>query len=201
MIDYRALVGASLKEPKSAARTVLNMNVPDMALWQALSLMAILTTLLVAGLLQLVPVQDDDMGAVLESSVLFSSPFTAALLQWGQAVILVFVLHWVGRMFGGTAERRDVLAVMAWFQAVSFLLILGLVVIGMIIPLLSGLASLIFICWWIYAFICFIDVAHNFNAPWKTAGVLLAALIGFLIGTSLVLSLVGGLIFGIAGAP
>ncbi len=195
----KPLLLSALREPRVAARTVLDMRLPDQALWMALSLVAILTTLFVAGLLQIAPIPQNEFGQLLETTVLYRAPLVAALIQWGQAVFFVFVLHWVGVIFGGQGARRDVLAVMTLLQVASFSMLLVLTLVGMALPILSGFAMLIFVCWWIYAFVSFVDVAHDFNAPLKTAGVLIAAFIGFVIGTSLILSLVGGLILGVRG--
>ncbi|MEP6066764.1 MAG: YIP1 family protein, partial [Paracoccaceae bacterium] len=110
-----------------------------------------------------------------------------------------FVVHWIGRIFGGTGSRANVLALVAWLHFVALILVIFLVLLGSLIPMLSAFGLLMFIGWWLWSFVTFVDVAHALQSMFKAAGVLVVSFVGFLFGVSFVVSLLGGLIYGIAG--
>ncbi len=195
----KPLIITSVRDPRNAARTILAMNLPDKTLWQALTLVSILSTLIVSGMMRMTHIPQNEFGQILLESPVYASPLAAAVMQWGQSVISVFVIHWVGRIFGGTGTRGAVLALVAWLHFVSLLLVILLVLIGSLVPVLSAFGLLMFVGWWLWSLTVFVDEAHSFQSVLKSAGVLLVSFVGFLFGVSFVVSLVGGLIFGIAG--
>ena len=198
-VRLKPLIGMSLRDPRLAGETILNLRLPDQVLWQALTLVSVLSTLIVSGMMRLTPIPENEFGLVLINSPIYASPLLAAVMQWGQSVISIFVLHWVGRIFGGTGARSDVLALVAWLHFVSLVLVILLVLVGSAVPMLSAFGLLMFIGWWLWSFATYVDVAHAFQSMFKAIGVLLVSLAGFLFGVSFVVSLLGGLIFGIAG--
>ncbi|MEP1537816.1 MAG: Yip1 family protein [Paracoccaceae bacterium] len=198
-IRLKSLIALSIRDPRLAGETILSMRLPDPILWQALTFVSVISTLIVAGMMRLSPIPDNEFGLILIKSPIYSSPLLAAVMQWGQSVISIFVVHWIGRIFGGTGSRANVLALVAWLHFVALILVIFLVLLGSLIPMLSAFGLLMFIGWWLWSFVTFVDVAHALQSMFKAAGVLVVSFVGFLFGVSFVVSLLGGLIYGIAG--
>lgn len=194
---FKSLFMTTLTDPAEAGRQVIALGLPAQALWMALSLIAVLVSLIFSGLMQAAPVPEDEVGNVLRTSPAYGAPLIFALLQWGRAVLSVFVLYWVGRVFGGRGRLVDVLAVLTWLQAVSFALVAGLFLLGMVVPMLSTIILLVMVVWWIWAAVSLLDVAHGFGSKIKAAGVLIAAILGITIGLWMFLSIVSAVFMGV----
>ena len=189
----------TLRDPREAAGMIVAMRLPSQALWLALSLVSVLTSIIFSALLHAAPMPQDEIGQLLESSPGYNSPLIFAMLQWGRAVLSIFVLYWVGKAFGGLGELVDVLAVMTWLQVVTFVLVGVLFVLGVVLPMLSSLGMLVVFGWWLWAVVCFLDVAHRFESGVKAFFVLLFSIFGVLIGLSLFLGVIGGIVVGTSG--
>lgn len=199
-VALKPLFRLSLVSPREAASQVVAMGLPANALWIALSLVSVLSALMMSSLLQLVPLTDEPMAQLLGESPARNSPMIFAILQWGRAVLTVFVLHWVGRALGGQGSLQDVLGVITWLQAMTFALIAILMVVGMIIPILSSLGFLVFVGWYLWSVVTYIDEAHEFDNPFKAIGVLIVSIMGVLLGMSVFMALLGGIFLsGVAG--
>lgn len=194
--DWKALFVLTLKAPRDGAQQVLSLNVPAQALWMALSLVSIVTSMIFAGLLQLAPMPQDEMGDLVRTMPAYDAPLIFALLQWARAVVTVFVLFWVGRVFGGTGQLGDVLAIVTWLQAVTFALMLGIVVLGALVPFVSSLLILVMVVWWVWAVVSSLDVAHGFESMVKAAAVLIVSVVGVTIGLSIFIGVVASVFVG-----
>jgi hypothetical protein len=194
--DWKALFFLTLKTPKEAARHILALGLPSQALWMALSLVSVVTSMIFSGLLQAAPMPADEMGELIRGTPAYDAPLVFALLQWARAVVSVFVLYWVGTVFGGQGRLVDVLAIMAWLQAVTFGLMLGIVVLGALMPFVSSLLVLTMAVWWFWAVISALDVVHGFDNMVKAAAVLIASVIGATIGLSIFLGVVASVFVG-----
>lgn len=172
----------SLQTPRLAAERILGLGLTSQALWMALSLVSVVTSLVMSMFLQAVPLPNDEMGRILASSPGMDSPLILAILQWGRIVLSVFVFFWIGRLLGGTGELTDVLAVVTWLQVMSFTLMTGITLLGIALPILSPIAMLIFICWWLFSLVTYVDVAHGFANMMKATGVIVISVIGVLVG-------------------
>ncbi|WP_306150954.1 Yip1 family protein [Roseovarius sp. MMSF_3281] len=194
--DWKALFFVTLKTPKEAARHLLALDLPAQALWMALTLVSVVTSMVFAGLLQMAPMPAADMGELIRGTPAYDAPLIFALLQWARAVVSVFVLYWVGTVFGGQGRLSDVLAVMAWLQAVTFALMLGIAVLGVLMPFVSSLLILAMAVWWVWAVISALDVAHEFDSMVKSAAVLIVSIVGATVGLSIFLGVVASVFVG-----
>ncbi|MCZ7677193.1 MAG: hypothetical protein M5U35_16930 [Roseovarius sp.] len=116
-------------------------GLPLQGLWLALMLMAVLLSLLVSGVFHLAPMPPGEIGDLLRLSPAYHSPLVFAVINWGQALISIFVLHWIGHLFGGQGALADMLAVMIWLQFVSLVLAAGLFVAGLVLPVAAGVLT------------------------------------------------------------
>ncbi|WP_135505589.1 Yip1 family protein [Roseovarius aestuariivivens] len=196
---FKPLFVLTLKNPRAAARLVLQMDLPPQALWMALSLVSVLTSLMFAGILQIVELPNTEMGEMARNSPGYSSPLVFALMQWGRAVLSVFVLNWVGQSLGGKGRLKDVLAVITWLQIVGLCVIVALTVVGVILPFVTTLGMFAFFVWWIWAVVGFLDEAHELNSPIKAFGVLAMSVLGVLIGLSIIMGVILSLFVGLTG--
>jgi len=196
----KPLLLTTIRDPRGGAAQVLAMKLPAQALWIALTLVSVVTSGVVAALVQAAPMPPGDLGRLLETSPVYSSPLIFAVMQWGRAVLSVFMLFWVGRALGGRGDVTDVLAVFTLLQLVSFVLVAGFTILGLIIPILASLGLLLFLVWWIWAFSNALDVAHGFDSPLKAFGVIVVSVFGVLIGLSVFMGVIGGVAGGITGA-
>lgn len=190
----------TLQNPREAAGQVLRAGVPTQALWIALSLVSVVSSLILAALLRAGPLPAGDLGELVAQSPAYNAPLIFAMMQWGRVVLSVFMLFWVGRMLSGQGELRDVLAVVTWLQVVSFVVVAGLSVLGLLIPILSSLGMLAFFLWWLWALACFVDMAHRFDSPLKAIGVLVVSIVGVILGLAIIMAVIGGILGGLVGA-
>ncbi|MEQ8897729.1 MAG: YIP1 family protein [Roseovarius sp.] len=190
---FRAMLRLTLTNPRQAGAHVIDMGFPMQGLWVALMLVSVLLSLLVSAVFHFTPVPPGEMGQLIEMSPAYHTPLLFALLNWAQALISVFVLHWVGRSFGGQGELADILAVMIWLQVVSLVLAVVLFLLGLILPLVGGLLMIAAFFWGLWATIALIAAANRFDSLLKAAGVCVATVVVFTIGMTILSALLGGL--------
>lgn len=191
----------SLKNPREAALGLVRLEMGTQTLWLVLSLVSVITSLVLSLLLQITPLPNGEMGEVLASAPGFENPLIMAVIQWGRIVLSVFVFYWVGRFLGGQGTLGDVLAVVTWLQLMSFALMVGITFLGFALPFLSPFALLIFICWWLFSLVTYVDVAHSFGNMLKATGVIVASIVGVLIGMTLFMGVIGGIfVSGVGGS-
>lgn len=196
---FKTLFVTTLTNPRQGGRDVVALNLPAQGLWIAVMLMAVILSLLVSGLFQIAPMPDDDLGQILRTSPAFHSPIIFAVLNWGQTVITVYVLHFVSRMVGGQGTVRDMLSVMIWLQVMSLVLALGSTLVSLIIPAIGALLMLVVLFWLLWAVVAFVDAASDFDSMFKALGVCIAGFLAFSFIMSVVASILGAT--GIIGAP
>ncbi len=195
---FPSLLRTALHDPRAAARVILDARLPETELWLMLVLGAILSVLPTHAYLAFGELPEGDYTNLMREAFPFP-PIVSAVLQWGQAAIGVIVVYWVGSAFGAAASRHDILAIFAVLQLISLVLIYAITAIGLVIPILTAFALLIFVCWWVYAVVLFVDEAYGFGSPFKTAFILVGALVATLICSSIALSLVGAILLGTLG--
>ena len=174
----------SVQDPAGAARQLMALNLDRGTLWLALFLMAVLNTLLHGLTNQLVPGPSPLPG-------LFDVPAVYFFFVGGGLVLIVLTIFWTGRAFGGQARMEDVMVVVVWLQFLRVMVQAAALVLLLTIPVLSMILVLAaaFVGLWIL--VHFVDQAHQFNSVGKSAGVLIAAFIGMVVGVSILLSLIG----------
>ena len=195
--DLKSLFGQTIRTPREAGERIINMGLPAQALWIALSLVSVVTSLVFAGLLQVGTLPDDQFGQIMSASPAYSAPLVFALMQWARAIVSVFVFYWVGRLMGGRNPLENVLAVLTLLQAVTFVIMVALLLTGLVLPFVTSLAILAAFIWWLWAITSLLDVAHGFDSAFKAAGVLIVSVLGVTVGMSIFFGAVGGLFMGV----
>ena len=193
----KALFRTTLTDPRQGGRDVIALNLPTQGLWIALMLMAVILSLLVSGLFYVSPIPDDDLGQMIRSSPAFQSPLLFALINWGQSVVTVYVLHFVSRMVGGEGEVRDMLSVMIWLQVKTLVLAETFSLVSLVIPAIGALCMLLAFFWGLWAIVAFVDAASDFDSMFRALGVCIAGFLAFSFLMTIVASLMSA--FGIGG--
>ncbi|MEM7734078.1 MAG: Yip1 family protein [Pseudomonadota bacterium] len=196
---FKSIFVTTLKDPRQGGRDVIGLGLPTQGLWIALMLMAVVLSLLVSGLFQISPIPDDELGQIIRNSPAFTSPIVFALINWGQSVVTVYVLHWVSRMVGGQGELRDMLSVMIWLQVMTLILAVSFTLVSLLIPEIGALGMLLAFFWGLWAIVAFVDAASDFDSMFKALGVCIAGFLVFSFVMTTVASLLAA--FGIGGAP
>jgi len=183
---FKDLALETLQTPRVAAERVMAMNLPRETLWMALVLMALLNTL-IGAVTQMVapPTENSPIPAMM------MTPMIYFVIVAGGLVLTVYALFWAGRALGGEAELGDMLSVLVWLQALRVCAQGIALVLLLVSPALAGLFVLSIGIIGLWILINFIQAAHRFPSPWQAAGVLLSAMVGLVLGLSLLLSLIG----------
>jgi hypothetical protein len=196
---FKSIFRTTLRDPRQGGKDVIALNWPVQGLWIALMLMAVLLSLLVSGLLHISPMPPDELGQLVRMSPAYHAPLLFAVINWGQSVITVFVLHWISQMVGGQGQLRDMLSVMIWLQIMTLAMALAFFTIAMLLPSVGGFFMLLAFFWGLWAMIALVDAASGFNSMFKALGVCIAALLVFSFGMTIFSALIGGLAIGGVG--
>ncbi len=197
-IAIKDLLRTMLTRPRDAARDVIALNLSTQVLWMALALISITMSAIVSGLFHMMPIPNEEAAQAVEAMLFYSAPLGFALLNLGNAVLSIFVLFWSGRVFGGTGDIRDILAVVVLFQATVLALLLAIAVTSLLLPLLSAFAFLGFAIWVLWVMVSIIDVAHRFENIGKAIAVFLLATIVIPFGLSVIIGIVAAPFIGVS---
>ncbi|MCR9157118.1 MAG: YIP1 family protein [Rhodobacteraceae bacterium] len=192
LAGFLRLAVNTVSAPRDVARLLLAMNLPTQALWLAFALVIVLNTLMFSASLMLVPA-DDMFGPVLANPTVFG-----AMLAVSVAALIVAVTL-CGRPLGGRAGYAQMAILVIWMQALRVLLQGLVAVVGPLSLFLSGILISAGSVLGIWIFVNFIDVAHETNSLLRAGLVLLLAVVGMMLGLSMIFSLLGVSTGGIPG--
>ncbi|MEO1541300.1 MAG: YIP1 family protein [Pseudomonadota bacterium] len=180
------LLGLTLVDPRAAARKVIALDYDAATLATIASLLivvaAMLSTLFSPGI---DPADESFMG------LLARNPLVVALLEIVVFVIVAIALWKAGGIFGGTGTFGEVLSVATWNQMISLVVQIFLILLILFIPPLVGPVFLLTFALRIYVFVVSLQVAHDFDNIFVTAGVILLSLMGVLFVAGIVAMVFG----------
>ena len=207
----KPLLGLALKNPRAEAQHVIAMNLPNQVLWIALTLTAVVTSLFASARLLAFPLSQAQIEILSQTpqgqqtiamyAIFAEMPMFFTMIVWGLSVTVVFMLYWVGKALQGQGSLSDVLGIFTLLQVVSFFISLCLFVVSLVIPPLAGLGSIMFFGWTLWAIVNLLDVAHKYENPFKSLGVLVAAVVGTFVGMSIIMTVIAAVTVGFIGAP
>lgn len=148
-----ALARQTVTDPIEGARAVMALRLPTPLRWMLLAA-AILVSVILLYSLPVLTGQAAEMPA----------PWVFAAGQFALNVVVVCLVAFVGRAFGGTGGFDDALLLMAWLQAVTVGFLLLQLVMIMVMPALNfvvTIASVIISMWMLTGFIC---ALHGFRS-------------------------------------
>lgn len=184
--DLLTLVRLTVADPVEGGRAVLALNPPVLLRWMLLAA-AILVSVVLIYLLPVLTGQAGDM----------PSPFAFAAGQGVLNGVVVALVAYAGRAFGGTGSFDDALLLMAWLQSVTVALLVLQLAVLVLIPALNlpvTLASIVISVWMLVGFVC---ALHGFQSRIMVlvGGVMVFTITAFVL--SLVLLFLG---FDLSGA-
>ncbi len=182
--DLIALGQLTLRDPRTAARTIIAQALPRDVLWTALALVAAINTGVIVVLLALSP-----PGVPLPDY--FNAPLALFVLLAGTSVVFVHAIYWGGLALGGKGALNDVLALVVWLLALRAVAQLGVMVLTLLLPLLALVASLVIAVWGIWIMLNFIAEALTLPSLMHAIAVLIIASVGLVLGLGLLLSFFG----------
>lgn len=177
------LLALTLRDPRSAMRSLHGLDLPVGLLPLGLALVAVGAALLLhLGLATgLLPAPVDPL-----SQSLFAAPLVTAGIQLVALVIAVLTIRSVGAMFGGRGSLEDSALAVIWLQVVLLVLqaaqFLSYLVLPPLAPLI-GLAAMAVFFWLLTAFVAEV---HGFTRP----GLVFLGIIGTFLLLALLLSIV-----------
>lgn len=192
LAGFLRLAVNTVTAPRDVARLLMAMNLPSQALWLAFALVIVLNTLMFSASLMLVAA-DDMFGPVLANPTVFG-----AMLAVSVAALIVAVTL-CGRPLGGRASYAQIAILVIWMQALRVLLQGAVAIVGPMSLFLSGVLISAGSVLGIWIFVNFIDVAHETGSLLRAGLVLLLAVVGMMLGLSLIFSLLGVSTGGIPG--
>ena len=164
----------------------LAMRFPRDALWTALALVAVLNVLLL-GVLQFVSPET----AATQDQIITVSPFGYLAIIGAFLTFMVFMLVHAGRMMGGDGTIEGTLTLLVWFQAVSLTLEGIQVLLVLVSPPIAAIFGLMSLGAIIWVFVNLVNVLHGLANLGKAIVVIFLALIGTVLGTGLVMGMMG----------
>lgn len=156
--DLFSLFRQSITAPRLAARRVIDMPVPQAAVWQAFVLSVVLSVLQSEVFARLLP------GA---GGLLFqmpNSPLASVIVGVVSLFAMVLATYYVGRLFKGEGSFDGALRINIWLQLAVVALNLIQLVLFLLIPpmsLIIGVASIIVMMWMLTNFVAEL---HGFRA-------------------------------------
>jgi hypothetical protein len=182
--DLPALAMDTLRDPRATAERLIALELGLPTLWTALSLGAVLNTMLFSVNMMMFP-------STFPLPGLFSNPILYAMAMAGGMVITMHLLTWVGGMMGGQGKLADVTVVLVWLQYMRLAAQALLLVMTMLVPALALMATLVVAFYSLWLLLNFLDVAHRLGSLGKSALVLVFSVVGITIGLSILIALIG----------
>lgn len=181
---WRDLAVLSLTDPSTAARQLLDMQVPRNILWMLLLLVTVCNTILftISDLLAPVPGPLSD---------LIGSPFIMLGMVAGGLILTVYSISLSGRLVGGTGTFYKVMVLIVWLQVLRLVVQATVLFLMMSIPLLSALLVIITAFVWLYLLVHFVNEAHEFGSLGRSTVVLIVSLVIPAVGIAMFFALFG----------
>lgn len=154
-----ALLRETFRDPRGAARLVLQTGLSMQARWMALALMAVGSALLThIGMAMMMA--GDELGATLA----MPQPVATALSQLMVLVLSAALATWVGRWRGGKGSFPDALLLIVWLQFVLLALQVVQMVLMLLLPPLGMFVGYAAVGIFFWLLTCFVAELHAFRS-------------------------------------
>lgn len=172
-VDLRALAVATLREPQTAARRLLDWAPPAGARWMALVLAAVLSVLLSLLIEPLLP-----SGEAHPLAALMGNAWTGVPLQLLSLLFLAGLMTAVGTTQGAKGRFIDAVLLVTWLQLMMLGAQLVQIVALVLLPPVGLLLSFAIFAIFLWVLTRFTMALHGLASAAKTFG---ALLLGFLL--------------------
>lgn len=182
----------TLENPTEAAEQVLATTLEREYLWSLLTLASVLSVLMVLLIQMVLPAPEDSAMAL----PFLDSPLLFGIVMWGSLVLLVFCVHYIGQMFGGTGRFDQSIMLVIWVQFLLMVSQMAQLAVAIVSVPIAALLGLGFLLLWIWIFASFVAVLHKFDNRGLVLGGIAMSFLGVLFGLSLLITILA-LLFGI----
>lgn len=176
--DILRFAGFTLRNPRAAARWILNLRLDPSTGWAALALACVLASILFHLSIALLGPVEQDLAGV------FGGPVGTVAISGTALLILVFGVHLVGRAFGGKGELAGAVVLIAWIQAIFLILQVIQVLFLITIPVVADIIGTFGLVLFLWLLAPFVTELHGFSSVWKV----LFGIIGTVFAIALALS-------------
>lgn len=188
--DLPGMIMESIRDPQESATKLMSTAPPREALWTALALVAVLSTLLSQFGFMLSGGSEAAMG------VLDSGPLIMAFIGAFFIVLTVFLVFWIGRACGGTGSFEETLLLIVWLQVIFVAVQIAQMVLALVAPFMTLMVVVASVGLFFYLLTHFIVALHGF----RSAGMVFAGIVISAFGVLFVVGLVMAML-GIAPGP
>lgn len=180
--DWRMLALTTLRDPATAGRILMSLELPRNTLWSGVVLVAALNAFFLGLSNILLPV-NSPIPAVLEVPLVYFVLVNIAL------TLSAFALTQVGGMMGGIGRFEHLLLMTVWVQFLRVLVQAAALLLMLTIPTLSGLLVLVAAIWGLFVMAHLVNQAHGFSSLAKALGAMVGVFVALVLGISVCLSL------------
>lgn len=188
--NWGGLVALTLRNPRAAAATLINWQLPRGVIWMALVLASCLNAIL-AGLSELMFPSPVPLPTIL------MNPLMLFALLAGGLFVTVHALHWAGRAVGGQGAVEDIAIVLTWLQALRAVAQAAVVVLALVSPALAGMFAMVVMVVGLWIMAHFIAQALSFASAWKAFGLMVALMVVFIFAIVVLLAVTGLGVWGL----
>lgn len=181
----RDLLRRTLNNPADGARGVIDLGLDRRDLWLALMLTTVLSVLLVTF------TQGPGLVLPLGGDPVVVGPLTYAVILGSGLVILVFALHFVGRMLGGTGSFPATLSVIVWLEVLGLIARTAQAVASWVSGSAESIVAILGTIYLLWCLIRFTNELHGFDSVGKSILTLFLVFIGITFGILPILTLIG----------
>ncbi|MEO1551447.1 MAG: Yip1 family protein [Pseudomonadota bacterium] len=156
----RQLVSEALTVPQAAAKRLNGLDIGRAHLFEAalfVSVTGAIVQSVYMGVLSSSSTQD-------QAAALMLTPFASVSLLMGQILIVAALVHWVGRMFGGTGTFDGALKLSVFLSFVSVFWSLSFALALMLVPPMFMFLVAMGVVWTLWAHGHFIAQLHGFSS-------------------------------------
>ena len=171
-----------LRDTEAMQRAAESEHRQRRALWAALVLMAVLSTLLTSVSILVAPVP-----AGAELQLMFANPLQLAVMQ---AMILTMgagLIHAVGTKFGGKGNFAGAVALIAWIEFILSLMQIVQLVALVVMPPLADVIGVMGLGVFLWLLSQFVTELHGFANVWKVFGAIIVTGLGVSFAVAMVL--------------
>jgi hypothetical protein len=179
-------VWQSILTPANVASRILPIQTRPGVLWTVLALVVVLNVLLLALMQAVSPTE-----LVIDGQAIVLSPFNYTAIVACFMLLFISAVSQIGRALGGQGSFHTTMVVMLWLQAVSLTLEVGQVLLVLISQPVAAIYSIISLGALIWCLVNFTMVLHEFAGPGRAILTLALSLMGAVIGTSLLMAMMG----------
>jgi hypothetical protein len=177
---WRDLAISTVRQPAEAAETVLSLQLGRDALWTALALISVVSTILfmasnfvARGTVNQIFYFDvpDENGTIVQLMWHITPIGYLAMVASGM-ILTIVALFWAGRFLSGTGSLRDMTLLIVWLHGLHLCALVAIFAMSLITPALATFFALCEAVVLIYVLLHFVNVGHGLGSLWKSFAVL-----------------------------